>query len=422
MSVKLQAQHMARNVIICGLDIGSRTIRAVVAQKRAGSDRLSLIGVGEAPSLGMRKGAVVDQEETTGAIREAIKAAEHTSGYKVKSAYIGVSGPYLTSRYAKGVVSVSRADHEVSQDDVARVIAQAHTISAPQNKEIVHVIPKEYVVDGETGIHDPIGMHGLRLEAVALVVEGSSTIIKNIIKCVDSAGVDPDGIAMASYAASNAVLSKRQKELGVLLLDIGGTTSGLAAFEEGGLIYAAVLPVGSAHITNDIAIGLQIDIEVAEMIKMRYGVCRPESIHKREMVQIPSLDGSPAPMDNISRKEVAEIIEARLEELFELVEKELKKISRHVLFPAGVVVVGGGANMTGMAEFAKARLRLPAHIGAPDRMEGVVDQLAEPQYATAVGLCLGAFELEQKGDPESRFSFGGNLGGKVKRWFKIFLP
>jgi len=406
---------MARHAIICGLDIGSSTIRAVVAEKRAGSERLSLIGMGEAPALGMRKGAVVDVEEAIASIRDAVKNAEQSSGYKVKSAYVGVSGTYLTSRYAKGVVSVSRADHEVSQDDVARVIAQAQSITAPQNKEVIHVIPKEFTVDGETGIHDPLGMHGLRLEAVALVVEGSSTIVKNIIKCVDGARVNLSGLAMSAFAASHSVLSKRQKELGVLLLDIGGTTSGFAAFEEGGLVHAAVLPVGSAHITNDIAIGLQVDVEAAETIKVRYGVCKPESLNKRETVQIPSADGSSA-ANAISRKEIAEIIEARLEELFDLVEKELKKISRQALFPAGVVVVGGGANMTGMAEYTKARLRLPAHIGVPENMDGVVDQLAGPQYATAVGLCLGALEWEQKSETDSR------VGGWVKRLFKMFLP
>ncbi|MBI1755345.1 cell division protein FtsA [Candidatus Azambacteria bacterium] len=412
---------MARTVTICGLDIGSHTIRVVVAQKRKEHDRFSLVGVGEAPSAGMRKGTVVDNEEATAAIKEALKAAEQASGYKIRSAYVGMSGAHISSRYVKGVVSVSRADQEISRDDIARVLAQAQSIAAPLNKEIIHALPKEYIVDGEAGIHDPLGMHGLRLEAVALVVEGSASVIKNIVGCVEAAGVDVEGLMAAQLAASYAVLSKRQKELGVLLLDIGGTTSGLAAFEEGSMIHAATLPVGSAHITNDIAIGLQAGIDIAETIKTRYGVCRPEQINKKEMIRIPSDDGSEQ-IDNVSRKEVGQIIEARLDELFELADKELKKISRQVLFPAGVVVIGGGANMTGMAEFAKDRLRLPAHIGAPEHIDGVVDQLAGPQYATAVGLCLMGLEAEEKGGSMGVFRISGRFGERVRRWFKAFLP
>lgn len=412
---------MARAVNICGLDIGSHTIRVVVAQKRKGSERLTFVGMGETPSRGMRKGTVVDAEEATAAIEEALKAAEQSSGYPVRSVYVGVSGTHISSRYSKGVVSVSRADQEVSQEDIARVIAQAQSLGVPQNKEIMHVLPREYIVDGETGVHDPLGMHGLRLEANTLVIEGSATVIKSIVKCVETAGADVEGIMAASLAASHAVLSKRQRELGVLLLDIGGTTSGLAAFEEGSMIHAAVLPVGSAHITNDIAVGLQADIDIAEMIKVRFGVCRPDAINKKEMIQVARQEGQDA-AENISRREVAEIIEARMEELFELAEKELKKIPRAVLFPAGVVVVGGGANMTGMAEFAKEHLRLPAHIGVPVDIEGVVDQLASPQYATAMGLVRAGWEAEEKGAGSGMISSFSSGSDWVRRLFRAFLP
>lgn len=412
---------MARAVNICGLDIGSHTIRVVVAQKRKGSERLTFVGMGEAPSRGMRKGTVVDAEEATMAIAEALKAAEQSSGYPIRSVYVGVTGTHISSRYSKGVVSVSRADQEVSQEDIARVIAQAQSLGVPQNKEIIHVLPREYIVDGETGVHDPLGMRGLRLEANTLVIEGSATVLKSIIKCVEAAQVTVDDIMVASLAASNAVLSKRQKELGVLLLDIGGTTSGLAVFEEGSMVHSAVLPVGSAHITNDIAVGLQADIDVAEMIKVRFGVCRPDAINKKEMIQVARQEGQEA-AENISRREVAEIIEARMEELFELAEKELKKIPRQVLFPAGVVVVGGGANMTGMAEFAKEHLRLPAHIGVPVDIEGVVDQLANPQYATSMGLVRAGLELEENGTRSSMISSLSSGGDWVRRLFKAFLP
>ena len=378
---------MARDTIICGLDIGSSAIRTVIAHKKRGSEQLSLVGVGEVPSVGVRKGVIVDSDEAAAAIKESIKAAEHAAGHAVRSVYVSVSGAHVSSRYSKGIVSVSRADEEISEDDVARVVAQAQSIAMPPNKEILHVLPKEYIVDGESGIQDPVGMHGKRLETNVVIIECSAPVIRNLVKCVEAVDVEIDGFVASPVAAAQAVLSKRQKELGVLLLDIGGTTSGIAAFEEGSMIHAAVLPVGAAHITNDIAIGLQVDIDVAEMIKVRYGVCRPDAINRKEMIHI-TAEESGEKIDNISRKEVAEIIEARMDELFDLVEKELKKITKQVLFPGGVVIVGGGAQMNGMVEFAKQRLKLPAHVGVPDRVDGVVDQLASPQYATAVGLCL----------------------------------
>lgn len=414
---------MSRNLLISGLDIGSTSTRVVVAQKKKGSDRLSVLGVGETPSAGLRRGVVTDPEEATLAITQAFKNAEQAAGYRIRSAYVGISGAHISSRYTKGVVSVSRANREVSQEDITRVIGQAQSIALPQNKEVIHVFPKEFVVDGEAGVHDPIGMTGIRLEANVLVVEGSTPAIKNVLSCVEHAGVDTSGLVVASFAASHSVLTRRQKELGVLLLDIGGATTGVAAFEEGNMIHTAVLPVGSGHVTNDIAIGLQADIDVAEMIKVRFGVCKPESVHKKEMINV-SLGEGDEKIENVSRKEVAEIIEARMDELFELVDKEIKKISKQALFPAGVVLVGGGAQMTGMVDFAKERLRLPAHIGAPgQQVDGVVDQLESPQYATAIGLCLVGLDMEEKGDAQGMFQFlSGRSRDRLRRWVRNFLP
>lgn len=415
---------MARDSIICGIDVGSNTIRTVIAQRRKGSEQLALIGVGEASSEGFRRGVVVDSEEAMRAIRASVKAAEQASGYSVRSAYVSVSGPHVSSRHSKGIVSVSRADEEISADDVARVVAQAQSISMPPNKEILHVLPKEFVVDGEAGIHDPAGMHGKRLETNAVIIECSAPVLKNLAKCMEPLNIEIEGFIAAPVAAAQAVLSKRQKELGVLLLDIGGSTSGVAAFEDGSMTHAAVLPIGSAHITNDIAIGLQIDIDLAEMIKVRYGVCKPEAINKKEMITI-APDGGDERTDNISRKEVAEIIEARMDELFDLFDKEIKKVTKQALFPAGVVIVGGGALMGGVVDFAKGRMKLPAHVGIPERIDGVVDQLASPQYATSVGLCLYGFEIEEKEEGPRMFLPGGigeGSGKVVRKWLKMFLP
>lgn len=416
---------MARDSIICGLDIGTTAIRSVVAQKRKGSEKLTIIGLGEVPSAGIRKGVLVDAEEAAPAIKESIAMAERASGYKIRSAYVSVSGPHVSARSSKGIISVSRADQEISKGDVARVIAQAQSISIPLNREILHAAPKEFIIDGEGGIKDPLGMRGLRLEANSLIVDISTPQIKNIVKCVESLGVDVDGLALSALAASRAVLSKRQMELGVVVLDIGGGTSGLAVFEEGSLIHTAVLPVGGTHITNDIAIGLRISVDDAEIIKLEYGVCRPEAINKKELINL-NADGASDKIINVSRKEVAEIIEARTEELFELAEKELKKISKQALFPAGVVLTGGGAKMIGVVDFAKDYLKLPARASIPENVEGIVDQVANPQCATAVGLCLLGLDIEEDKVLPGLFPIGGisemSSESWAKRWFKMFLP
>ncbi len=416
---------MAKDAIICALDIGSHTFRAIIAQKRKGSDKLSLIGLGETASAGVRRGVLVDVEQAIGPLRESIEMAEQASGYSMKSAYVSLSGSHISSRYAKGVISVSRADQEVSQEDIDRVIMQAQSISLPPNKEILHVLPKEFTVDGETGVQDPLGMHGQRLEASTLVIEGSASLVRAVSKCMELLSLDIDGLVLAPVAASRAVLSRRQKELGVLCLDIGGGASELAAFEEGTMIHAAVLPVGAAHITNDIAIGLRIDVDLAEMIKQKYGVCNPDVLNKKELISIASPDGSET-LENVSRREVAEIIEARMDELFELVEKELKKISKQALFPAGVVLSGGGARMNGIVEFAKAHLKLPAHVGMPEGVDGIIDQIGSPEYATVIGLCLlGNDAVEQK-STSGIFPFMGAAsrvsGSFLKRWIREFRP
>src|SRR3989344_329016 len=220
---------MAKDAVICALDIGSHTFRTVIAQKRKGSDRLFVIGLGEAPAAGVRRGVLVDIEEAASPLRESIKAAEQASGYRVTSAYVSLSGSHISSRYSKGIISVSRADQEISQEDIDRVISQAQSISMPPNKEILHVLPKEYTVDGEMGVKDPLSMRGMRLEVAALVIEGSSPILRSVAKCMELAGVEIEALVLSPVATSRAVLSKRQKELGVVSLDIGGGTSELAA-------------------------------------------------------------------------------------------------------------------------------------------------------------------------------------------------
>jgi len=292
---------------------------------------------------------------------------------------------------------------------------QVKSLAVPPNKSIIHVIPREYILDGEVGIHDPIGMRGLRLEVNALIIEGSTASLRVMMKSIETIGLSIDGIMVTPYAAAYTALSARQKELGVILLDIGGTESSIAIFNEGVLIHIAFLPIGSAHITNDIAIGLQIDIDLAEIIKIRYGVCKSAGIPKKEMLHIAE-DDALRHIDNISRKEVVEIIEARIEELFELIDKELKKVSPHILFPAGIIITGGGAHMEGISEFARDYLHLPAHVGILYTTPDINGPYAIPLYATAVGLCLAGIEEKNKEDYYDRW------GIRTKRWFQSFLP
>lgn len=411
---------MAREKIIVGLDVGTCNIRMAVAQIKEDSSP-QILAVGTAVSGGIRKGVVVDIEETVKNIKEALQMAERTSGMEIETAFVSVGGSHVTCRQSRGVIAVSRADGEISKEDKTRAINAAAAISIQPNREILHILPRRFSVDSQESIKEPVGMQGVRLEVDALIVEGSTPFIKNLIKCVREAGLDESGLLLAPLADSQAVLTKRQKELGVMLLDLGGGTSGLTVYEEGDIIHCQILPVGSMHITNDIAIGMRTSIEVAEKIKLQYGSVAP--ISKKEIIDLAKLGEADG---QISRHQVNEIIEARVSEILDLVAKELKKIDRAGLLPAGVVLVGGGAKLPGLVEMTKERLKLPVHLGYPQGLEGVVDQVDDPGFATVCGLILSA--LNEEGRPEtSRRSFeglraAGPTVNLMKKWFKNLLP
>lgn len=409
---------MARDKIIVGLDIGSHSVKAVIAKKKGEEERVRIIGVGNAPSFGVRKGVIIDIDEAAASVKAAISEAERLSGVKIEVASVNLDGSHIISRASKGVVAVSRADQEISEDDIARVVSAAEAISLPQNKEILHVIPREFIVDGEAGIKDPLGMHGVRLELNALIVECSTPVLKNIEKCIGAAGLELGSIILSPLAAGRSALTKRQRELGVLVLDIGSSTSGLAVYEDGDLIHTQILPVGSAHITNDIAIGLRTNIDVAEKIKIDYGVCLPEEVSKKEIVDLAKF-GHQEPGQAMKR-EIAEIIECRLEEIFDLVNKELKKIGKQSLLPAGVVLLGGGAKLPGIIELSKKILKLPAQIGYPQEVDGLVDQIEDPSYATAVGLIK--WDADMAGQIKTRHKINLGIFAKVKRIFSTLMP
>lgn len=415
---------MARNNIIVGLDIGTDNIRVVVASAKEKGEKPKIIGVGEALSSGMRRGVIVDIDEITESIKKAVEQAELSSGIPVQSAYASIGGGHISIRENKGLIAVSRADQEVSEEDITRVIDFASAISLPPNREIIHVIPRSFKLDNEENIENPLGMTGKRLEADVLIIDGLSPHVKNLNKCVSGLGIKIDGLVLNVLAASESVLSKRQKELGVLVLDLGGGTSGMAVYEEGKLCYVHVLPVGSSHITNDIAIGLRTTIDLAERIKLRYGFALPLGVKKKDIINLSELDEQER--GEINRQEVAKIIEARAQEIFELVNKELKKIGRQRLLPAGVVLVGGGSMMSGIVDLAKRELGLPVQLGFPSEVESIIEKVNDPAFATATGLILWALRTSGAVAQQSIFSSSiysaSDTVAKIKKWLRAFLP
>lgn len=423
----LSADMQKENVIV-GIDIGSSSVRTIVAQQLSGEDNLRIVGVGMANSFGVRRGVIVDVEDVAKAVNESVEMAEHMAGVSIKNAVVSIGGAEITFQDAKGVIAVGMANGEVSEDDLNRVISEAQKVPLPMNREIIHVIPRKYRLDDQDNIKDPLGMRGVRLEVDAMLIASSATQVKNITKCVYQTGIEIDDIVLAPLAGARAVLTKKQKELGVALVVIGGGTTSMAVYEEGELIHTAILPVGAGHITNDIAIGLRTSIDVAEKIKFEYGTAIADEISKKEGIDLAQLDSQEDGI--ISRHHVAEIIQARLEEIFDLVQKELKLIGKAGLLPAGAVLVGGGAKLPQLVELAKEILRLPIQIGFPQGFGGILDKVDDPSFATVAGLTKWGMDREESMVANSNSSrlldaFSQNTGpamDKVRGWMKKFLP
>lgn len=406
---------MSKENIVVGLDIGASKVATTVGHINEGM--IKIIGYSRVPNAGVRRGVIVDIEDTVSAISSSLEEAERMSGTPIESAFVGLSGNHVISTLSKGVVAVSRADGEITQSDIDRVIEAAKTVALPPNREIIHCLPKTFSVDSQGGIPNPIGMSGIRLEVEAIVVGASTAALNNLSKCVRQSGLDISDVVFSPIAASRTLLTKKQKELGVLLVDIGSGGTSMAVFEEGDLSHCAVIPVGSSHITNDVAIGLRTSIDLAEKIKVNYGSALPDKIPEAERINLATLD----PQDNqrIERKYVSEIIHARLLEILNLMREELRKIGKDGMLPAGVVFTGGGSKMEDLIELAKEELRLPAQIGTPViEIEGLVDKLSDGVYSTSVGLMLYGLE-----NPQSvRRLSGSGVVEKTRNFFKQFLP
>ena len=414
---------MTRTDYLVGLDVGSSSVRVVVGKVEDDSKYPSIIGVSETPSAGIRRGVIVDIEEAVSSISSALEKAERMTGVAVTHATVAIGGSHVSSVESHGVIAVSRADGEITENDIIRVIDASQAISIPQNREIIHVIPKNFTVDGQSGIKDPLGMTGIRLEVDTVIVQAAAPFIKNLSKAIAQAGLQSDDLVLAPLAAAQSALSKRQKELGVALIDMGGGTTGLVVCEEGELLHTAIIPVGSGHVTNDVAIGLRTSIETAERVKLEYGHAIAKDVSRTEDIDLSQFD--PAETESVSRHHLSEIIEARLEEIFDLINKELKKVNRDGQLPAGAVITGAGAKMSGVLELAKKHLRLPVQIGVPTNIHTVIDRVEDPSFATAVGLVLWAHEYSSgaRGGSKVKLNiFEGETLAKVAKLFKKILP
>lgn len=419
--------------IITALDVGTSTIQTVVAEQKKGEEGLRVLGIGMAYAAGMRRGSVVDLDDAAVSIRKSVEEAKKASGVPIKGVSLAVGGSHVSVSSSRGVVAVSRADGEISPEDVKRAIAAAESFVAKNpNKEILHIIPRDFKIDSDGGIKDPVGMHGVRLEVDTLIIETSISSLKNIFKCVEGIGVRVDDYMFSPLASSHAVLSKRQKELGVMLLDVGGGTTSFMVFEEGVPIHAGVIPIGGAQVTNDIAIGLRVHVDTAERIKITHGSCLPESVSKRETIKLTdfaekekhqsiSSQNQELP-GSYPRFQLAEIIEARLQDLFELLQKELKKIGKTELLPAGVVLVGGAATIPGIADLTRREMKLPVEIGIPREYLYAIDERLAPPFATAFGILAMARAKQGNTHTPWEKRLSRFRSSPFIKWLQSFLP
>ncbi len=413
--------------IITGLDIGSSHIRIVVGQVIPSEEKreIHIIGAVDVPSEGISKGAITSIEDAVSSVSSALEQAERVTGVPVNSAWVGISGSHILAQESKGVVGVSRSDGEIKEEDVERSIEAARTVATPSNYEILHVLPKSFTIDGQGGIKDPVGMTGIRLEVDAEIIQGLSSQIKNITKCVYRTGLDIEDLVLSVLSCAEAVLTPRQKELGVVLVNIGATTASVIVFEEGDVLHTAVIPIGGDHITSDIAIGLRTSIDVAERIKIEQGTAITKGFSKKDEINLADFGAQDEEM--VSLKYVAEIIEARVEEIMEKIDTELKKIDRSGMLPAGVVLTGGSAKLKGIVEVAKSKLRLPASLGYSMGVTSVTDKTQDLGFSTAVGLVLWGGEIVgQKSQPLGKI-LGKIKGvdkasGQIKKWIKSLIP
>ena len=399
--------------IVVGLDIGTTKICAVVGE--LSGNEINIIGIGSHPSVGLRKGVVVNIESTVESIQKAVEEAELMAGCEISSVYAGIAGGHITGFNSRGIIAIK--GREVSQQDVDRVIEAARAVAIPMDREVIHVIPQEYIVDDQAGIQNPVGMAGVRLEAKIHIVTGAVTSAHNIVKCANRSGLDVCDIVLESLASGEAVLTDEEKELGAALLDLGGGTTDLAVFSNKNIKHTFVLALGGNNLTNDIAIGLRSPLAEAELIKIKHGTCVPGHIGGDETIEVPGIGGRKP--RKLPRQILAEILEPRVEEIFTLIKREVYRSGMENMICSGIVVTGGSALLDGLTETAEGVFNLPARLGKPQGIKGLVDVVNNPMYATGVGLVLyGARNQAKKKFRIRDTNIFNRLIQRMKRWFK----
>ena len=402
--------------VIVGLDIGTTKICAVVGG--VARDGIEIVGIGTHPSVGLRKGVVVNIESTVDSIQRAVEEAELMAGCEVRSVYAGIAGGHIKGFNSHGIVAVK--GNEVSEKDIERVIDAARAVAIPMDREVIHVLPQEFIVDEQDGIQDPLGMAGVRLEAKVHIVTGAVTSAQNIIKCANRAGLDVCDIVLQSLASSEAVLSEEEKSLGAALIDFGGGTTDLAIFRGNSIEHTSVLALGGNNLTHDISVGLRTPVAEAEKIKIRYGSCLTSGIGRDETIEVAGVGGRKP--RTLSRQILGEILEPRVEEIFNLIHREVFKAEMEDSITSGVVVTGGACLLEGVVDIAEAVFNFPTRIGRPTGITGLVDVVNNPMYATAVGLVLyGA-----RSHPKKKFRIRDDnifdrVTARMKKWFKDII-
>jgi len=403
-----------REEIIVGLDIGTTKICSVVAE--VSGDDVNIIGIGSNPSVGLRKGVVVNIESTVESIKKAVEEAETMAGCEISSVYAGIAGGHITGFNSYGLIALK--GDEITQADIDRVIESARAVAIPMDREVIHVLPQEFIVDGEPGIRNPIGIAGVRLEAKIHIVTGAVTSAQNIVKCANKAGLDVCDIILEPIASSEAVMTPEEKESGTMLIDIGGGTTDLAIFSGNNIRHTFVLAIGGNNMTNDISVGLRTPMAEAEKIKLKYGTCLPDKVKNEETIEIPDMSGRGG--RKLPRQILAEILEPRIEEIFTLVKREIVRAGMKDYITSGVVLTGGSALLEGISSVAESVFELPVRIGTPQGISGLVDVVNNPMYATGVGLVVyGSKNQETKKFRIRDVNIFNRIMKRMRGWFRI---
>jgi cell division protein FtsA len=396
---------------IGAIDVGTTKVCTIMADVN-NMEGLRVLGVGVTPSHGLHKGLVIDVREARESIRQSVRIAEQMAGRKLESAYVGVTGRHVKAENTRGSVAITRNDQIVHTDDLKRVLSVARSVKIPSEEKVLHIIPREYVVDGQGKVKNPVGLHGFRLDVETHIITAAVTSIQNLTKCIRSIGVEVDDLVMEPLASAEAVLSPEEIQDGVLLADIGGGTTDLALFKDNTIFHTSVLPVAGYQVTRDISIGLGIAFEMAEEMKKKYGNVTPTGAENESGDMAITHDGH-----SISYNDLSEIIRVRIEELLRLVMLEMPQSDYRKLIPAGLVITGGGANLPGIIELGEKITRMPVRIGQPSTLPGVSDNLANPAYATGVGLLLWKMRNQETNNPAARRTALRRL---LKHMFKLF--